>query len=64
MKKILTDQRVNEKVSFVINELTINGLAPTYAFRKCSEPFESPRFLTFESQLKKSNCFILLLPAI
>ena len=33
-------------------------------FRKCSEPFESTRFLTFESQLKKSNCLILLLLAI
>ena len=23
----------------------------------CSEPFERTRFLTFESQLKKLNCF-------
>ena len=23
----------------------------------CSEPFERSRFLTFESQLKKLNCF-------
>ena len=37
--------------------LTINGLVPTYAFRKCSEPFESTRFLTFESQLKKIKLF-------
>ena len=44
--------------------LTIIGLVPTYAFRKCSEPLESTRFLTFESQLKKSNCLILLLLAI
>ena len=29
-----------------------------------SEPFESTRFLTFESKLKKLNCLILLLLAI
>ena len=33
-------------------------------FRKCLEPFESTRFLTFHSQSKKSNCLILLLLAI
>ena len=44
--------------------LTINGRVPTDAFRKCSEPFESTKFLTFESQLKKSNWLILLLLAI
>ena len=29
-----------------------------------SEPFESTRFLTFESQSKKLNCLVLLLLAI
>ena len=32
MKNFLTDKRVSEKVSFVINGLTINGLVPTYAY--------------------------------
>ena len=31
MKKNFNGLRVNEKVSFVINGLTINGLVPTYA---------------------------------
>ena len=30
MKSLLTDDRVNEKVSLVTNGLTINGLVPTY----------------------------------
>ena len=33
-------------------------------FRTCVEPFESTRFLIFESRLKKLNCLILLLVAI
>ena len=33
-------------------------------FCTCSEKFESTRFLTFQSQLKKLNCSILLLLAI
>ena len=36
MKKFLTDERVNEKVSFVINGLTINGLVPTYGTEPCN----------------------------
>ena len=33
-------------------------------FRKYSKPFESTRFLTFESQLKKLSCSVLRLFAI
>ena len=33
-------------------------------FRTYSEPFESTRFLTFESQLNKLSCSVLLLLAI
>ena len=33
-------------------------------FRTCSKKFESTRFLTFQSQLKKLNSSILLLLAI
>ena len=33
-------------------------------FRKYVEPIESTRFLTFESQLKKLSCPVLLLLAI
>ena len=41
-----------------------NAIGSHFRFPQCSEPFESTRFLTFESQLKKSNCLILLLLAI
>ena len=39
-------------------------LMPLDHISQCSKPFENTRFLTFESQLKKSNCLILLLLAI
>ena len=39
-------------------------LMPLDHISNSSEPFESTRFLTFEGQLKKSNCLILLLLAI
>ena len=32
MKKLFNGLTINEKVSFVINGLTINGLVPTYGF--------------------------------
>ena len=42
--------RVNEKVSFVINGLTINELVPTYA--NCSRNFNKP---TMEIPNQMSN---------
>ena len=42
MKKLFTDYLVNEKVSFVINGLTINGLVPIGVARGGAQGARAP----------------------
>ena len=50
MKKLFTDERVKEKVSFVINGLTINGLVPTY----CSNLIPELLIILLQLSLKQT----------
>ena len=60
--KRITDVSLGAKLPTAGRFFVIFGKLAIYChwITICLEPFEKTRFLTFESQLKKLNCSILL----